>query len=316
MRTKLTFGLCVLSLTSACATVLPALTRLAVAIGQDLIATASDNYTPRYGYEVENLLASVMRETTGLNVVSREERIATSNGSGGYQAAQGAYRQGQDTYQEPQYTYDEQQPTYEQTDDTGYSAAAGGVEFAFGVWKQSGPNGGEFEEINDGDTLFDGGTDPQRGDKFKATIETNCDCYVYVIGIDATGFVAQVFPDPDGTVRNPVIAYEQYVMPEGAEWWGLDQNKGVEHLFVVVSETQRTDIEGSLNSLAAEHTVSRGLRAVKEPVVPPARRGLVKVADEQVQVRSGQKTVSANVDRFRATVADADAFVVRWFNHE
>src|SRR5262249_7292925 len=52
--------------------------------------------------------------------------------------------------------------------------------------------------IQDGEVLRDGGSDPRKGDVAKFSFRTNCDCYVYVIGVDATGYVARIFPEKSG----------------------------------------------------------------------------------------------------------------------
>src|SRR5207247_5073257 len=134
--------------------------------------------------------------------------------------------------------------------------------------------------IQDGETLRDGGSDPRKGDVVKFSFRVNCDCYVYVIGADATGYVARVFPDPASRQSNPVRANQQYVVPEGTAWYGLDQYKGVEQVFFIASRGPRQDIENPLNQLArtARSTLSKNFRAVREAAMPvQVMRGLVKV---------------------------------------
>src|SRR5882762_6709081 len=134
--------------------------------------------------------------------------------------------------------------------------------------------------IQDGETLRDGGSDPRKGDVVKFSFRTNCDCYVYVIGADATGYIARVFPDPGSRQSNPVRANQQYVVPEGTAWYGLDQHKGVEQVFFITSRGPRQDIENPLNQLArtARSTLSKSFRAVREAAMPAqVMRGLVKV---------------------------------------
>jgi hypothetical protein len=149
----------------------------------------------------------------------------------------------------------------------------------------------------------------------------NCDCYVYVIGADATGYIARIFPDPASGQKNPVRANQQYVVPEGTAWYGLDQYKGVEQVFFVASRTPRQDIEGPLSQLAqtARPAPPQDYRAVREVAMPGATmRGLVKVqmgTPSAVQGESGQR-YSFTPQAFAAPSGADDVVVTRWFNHE
>jgi len=173
--------------------------------------------------------------------------------------------------------------------------------------------------IQDGDTLRDGGSDPRKGDVMKFSFRVNCDCYVYVIGADATGYIAKIFPDPASGLTNPVRAGQQYVVPGGTAWYGLDQYKGVEQVFFLASRAPRQDIEGTLAQLAQTPRTApppQNYRGVREPVVSDATRGLVKVqmgTPSTVQGESGQKYTFTP----QAFVAQGDDVVVtKWFNHQ
>ena len=171
--------------------------------------------------------------------------------------------------------------------------------------------------IQDGDTLRDGGNDPRKGDVTKFSFRANCDCYVYVIGADATGYIARIFPDSASGPSNPVRANQQYVVPEGTTWYGLDQYKGVEQVFFIASRSRRQDIEGPLNDLAqtARSAPPRNFRPVREAV---ATRGLVKVqmgTPSTVQGESGQR-YSFTPQAFAAQGGADDVVVTRWFNHQ
>lgn len=174
--------------------------------------------------------------------------------------------------------------------------------------------------IQDGDTLRDGGADPRRGDAIKFSFRVNCDCYVYIIGVDATGYVARVFPDPTLGQANPVRAQQQYVVPEGSVWYGLDQVKGVEQVFFFASRVPRQDIDRTLTQLAqTPRTRSVNYRSLKKAAIPDrATRGLVKVqmgTPSAVQGQSGQQ-YSFTPQAFGTQAGADDIVVTRWFNHE
>jgi len=172
--------------------------------------------------------------------------------------------------------------------------------------------------IQDGETLRDGGSDPRKGDVVKFSFRASCDCYVYVIGVDATGYVARIFPEKGG---KPVRANQQYVVPQATSWYGLDQYKGIEQVFFIASRRPRADVEKSLQQLAQtpRSSLSRTYRPVREAALPDAAtRGLVKVnmgSKSSVSSESGQP-YSFTPQAFAAQPGTDDIVVTRWFRHE
>jgi hypothetical protein len=176
-----------------------------------------------------------------------------------------------------------------------------------------------LEAIEDGDILHDGRGNPEAGDKLKITFKTNCDCYVYIIGIDATGFVAEIFPDPDSSIGNPVTAGQQYMFPEGDMWWGLDEYRGVETVYFVASHNSRADIEDVIARMAnTERRIPEDYRTVQQAAVIPQTRGLVKVQSGQpiaVQTQTGS-TYEVTPTDFTSAVSGVDLVITRWFHHQ
>ena len=176
-----------------------------------------------------------------------------------------------------------------------------------------------LEAIQDGAVLHDGRGDPKAGDKIKISFKANCDCYVYVIGVDATGWVAQIFPDPDSALKNPVQRDREYLLPEGNLWWGLDDYRGTETIYFLASKTRRSDIEDAVATLAKnKRTVPPDFRPVQTAAVVPATRGLVKVEDAaplSVQSQTGE-TFDVTPTAFLSTASDSDLVITRWFKHQ
>ncbi len=413
-----------------CETVGPALTSLALAFGQDLIAAASVNHAPRYAVEVESLLVALASQATGMQFQSQlaasgyqapPPRYQRQN-NGGYQdvyASNNPYggqsnnpyaQQSTDPYgQQPSDPYAQQsgdpyaqqssdpyaqQPSdpYAQQSGDPYTQESGdpyaqqssdpyAQQSSDPYAQQSGdpyaqsssdpytqqasdpyaqqsndpyaqrqdayanrPQPGtaypvrgltpmqmdvtilaqragtnRLVEIEDGDTLVDGGDDPASGDLLKVQFRTNCDCFVYVIGVDATGYVAQIYPDPEENHRNPVRSGTSYLVPAGREdWWALDAFKGIEQVYFVASYVQRDDIEATLGSLAGmpRNVDPATYRPVAQPAVVPATRGLVKVKARPVQVPSGNSTVEITPTTFSSQQPGNEVVVTRWFRHE
>lgn len=273
-----------------------------------------------------------------------------SQQQGGY-PPQGAYPQTQGAYPQPQGAYPQEQGAYPPAGTQppyggypgaqpgGYGAAPGGapqgaqagygqmssivMDAAILAQRAADRSARRLEPvpIQDGEVLRDGGSDPRKGDVVKFSFRTNCDCYVYVIGVDATGYVARVFPDPASRQANPVRANEQYVVPEGTAWYGLDQYKGTEQVMFIASRQPRQDIESSLTQLAqtSRTGLARSYRPVREVALPDAlSRGLVKVQlDVQNLVRDqlGQQYSFAS-QAFAAPAGADDIAITRWFKHE
>jgi hypothetical protein len=318
---------------------------LAVKWGADLISAAANNYSPQYSKQLESLLLAVYSD----QVAKRMSGQQTA------QAGQVAYPSPSDQaqpYPAPAYPASPAQsdpyPTVGAASSSPYPSQASSLasnQQGSGTSASAYPPAGgssttspivldvailaqrasdraarrtEPVPIQDGEVLRDGGSDPRKGDVTKFSFRTNCDCYVYIIGVDATGYVARIFPEKGG---KPVRANQQYVVPQGTTWYGLDQYKGTEQVFFIASRKPRPDVEKSLQQLTQtpRSSLSRNYRPVREAAVPdPASRGLVKVqmgTKSAVSSESGQP-YSFTPQAFAAQPGTDDVVVTRWFRHE
>ncbi|MEO0365166.1 MAG: DUF4384 domain-containing protein [Pseudomonadota bacterium] len=378
-RSKQLLLLTVVSILVGCQAVAPALKALAVAFGQNLIATASANYTPRYALEMEALLVALARETTGLQLqatlaqngyqapppgYAAPNNTAGQSGypSGGYGQPQGAYQTSTDPYEatsandayaedpyrdssgEPSDYYDDYaSPTddasgtynpYARSNDSGASQsrrdsvsvatdnpyATRGIQpiviEADILAQRAGTN--RLEAIDDGAVLRDGGSDPASGDLLKVKFNVNCACYVYVIGVDATGYVAQIYPDAETDGTNPVTPGIDYIVPAGYEdWWAMDAYKGVEQVFFVASYVPRNDIEQVLSRMANQpRNVTAQYQPVNEAAFAASTRGLVRVKKAAASVNTAVGVQPLQSTQFSAEQLTGDVVVTRWFHHE
>ena len=173
--------------------------------------------------------------------------------------------------------------------------------------------------MEDGAILYDGGQDPASGDLLKIHFRSNCTCYVYVLGVDATGYVAQIFPDEAENHRNPVRANEPRLIPAaGDDWWALDTFKGVEQVYFLASKERRRDVEQILATMAGMPRTAQAetYRPVAEAVVLPRTRGLVKVKAKPVRVTTGSSSQSFTPTLFSPAESGAEVVVTRWFRHQ
>jgi uncharacterized protein DUF4384 len=324
--------------TAGCASVAP-LAPLAVKWGADLISAAANNYSPQYSQQVESLLLAVYSDQVSKQMPGQQVGQA---GQAAYPAAGGQaqpYPEPYPTSAMPADPYPtsaaaSNNPYPSQASSSGNpypsqasslassSAATSAIVLDVAILAQRATDRAarrtEPVPIQDGEVLRDGGSDPRKGDVVKFSFRANCDCYVYLIGVDATGYVARIFPEKTG---KPVRANQQYIVPQGTNWYGLDQYKGTEQVFFIASRKPRLDVEKSLQQLAqtARSSLSRNYRPVREAALPDAAaRGLVKVnmgTKSTVTSESGQP-YSFSPQAFAAQPGTDDVVVTRWFRHE
>jgi hypothetical protein len=218
----------------------------------------------------------------------------------------------QQAYYSPQQQPHQLQPAYAPSPGVGLEVAL--------LAQQRLPDGQvRLRPVIDGEVLRDGRGDPARGDKVKILFTANCACYVYVIGVDATGYVAQIYPQGDIRAPARVTAHQQHLVPEGSIWWGLDDTRGIEHIYFIASRERRRDIEDLVAQMAGQRpSLPASYRAVREPAIVPVTRGLVQVQSAPPTAVSSDFGTPQQVSptMFQSTVRDADLVITRWFRHE
>lgn len=307
---------------AACQALPPVVSTALLGFGQDVLAAAAQNFAPQYAASMQNLLFAVAETATGVP-------FTQPAGAGQGQDA-GAY--GEPAYDEGGYNQEPYDPgdagvapEAQYGDPAGYGSQAeampAGVALEVALLAQQRTPDGQVQlrPVLDGDVLRDGRGDPARGDKIKIYFSANCACYVYVIGIDATGYVAQIFPEGDIHAAGRVLPGGKYLVPDGTTWWGLDDYRGVEHVYFIASRERRRDIEDLVAQLAGQRpSLPADYRAVSEPAIVAMTRGLVQVqsaAPATVPTEYGAEQAFSPT-LFQSTVADADLVITRWFRHE
>ncbi len=173
--------------------------------------------------------------------------------------------------------------------------------------------------LKNGDTLYGHPTNPVKGDRFKISFKANCECYIYIIAIDSTGFVVSAFPDFDITNSALVKANTQYTIPKANEWYGLDQYVGVEEIYFIASYQRRINMEAVIQKMSAiKRKDNINFASVKEAAIIPLSRGIVKVkVDDEMSItlpNGQQKKYSAT--NFLSTISGADLTITKWFYHK
>jgi hypothetical protein len=173
--------------------------------------------------------------------------------------------------------------------------------------------GNEFVMMPDGARLSDGVNRPESGDRFGIVFSTTESAYVYIVNIDATGWAQTLFPYPDiPGFSNPVAPGQPVLLPN-EQLYGLDDARGVETVFVLVSRTPNVQLENALVPLRGlERSAFVSSRGVEERVSIPmvGQRGLVGI------VPGATRAQGVSLDRFFTAPNAGEMAFSRWFVHE
>jgi len=172
--------------------------------------------------------------------------------------------------------------------------------------------------INDGDVLKDGRGNAKAGDKFRIMFRPQTDGYVYVVAIDGSGWAQGIFPPPTSPLANPVKAGQEYTLPEGNNWFSLDQYKGIETIFFVASQEKRADLEEILQSITGrERPATENPQQVTKVAMVPYGVGGARPSAQPFSLSggSGQDQTIMPTSYFSKTAGE-DLRLTRWFRHE
>jgi len=174
-------------------------------------------------------------------------------------------------------------------------------------------SGKQVAMMQDGETLKGG----PNGDRFKLIVRTNCECFVYIISIDGSGWAQPIFPLANGSLTNPIKPEAEQAFPEGQYWFTLDQYKGVETFFLVASPARRTDLEESVTQLAGQQRPSGQVAAkVEEPAVIPNGFGKTQAAQMALVRDESHQQIQVTPLSYVASKPGEDVRITRWFNHQ
>ena len=172
--------------------------------------------------------------------------------------------------------------------------------------------------IQDGDVLKDGRGNANAGDKFRIMFRPHTNGYVYVVAIDGSGWAQGIFPPPTSPLANPVKAGQQYTLPEGNNWFSLDQFKGIETIFFVASQEKRQDLEEMLQSITGhERPATASPQQVTKVAMVPYGVGGARPSSQGFSLSTGAGSPQTIMPTsYFAKTAGQDLRLTRWFRHE
>lgn len=157
---------------------------------------------------------------------------------------------------------------------------------------------GRWAEFNvqDGVTMYS-------GDQFRLVFSPSADAYAYIVGIDPQQRVSVLFPHEAIGRNNRVRAGERYEVPDGLNWFTLDERAGAETVYLVASYDPIEDFDALITPRAtpepsgalARQVESRiasldGVDVTGDPV--PTRRGQVV---RGVEIRADSRVATATL---------------------
>jgi hypothetical protein len=226
------------------------------------------------------------------------------------QGGQGQY--GQPSYDQGQYGQQGSQPYYDQGSQGQYTQPAAysqNLAVEIDVLKEVYENGSYFAKpVKNGDTLTE-------QDNYKVQYFCNMECFVYIAQLDSIGKLEPIIPSDFVAWSNPMASNKLYSVPAGNNWFFLDQNKGVEQIFFIVSRTQRPDIEQLFRKISAENRTLKQQAPVTIDQPLYTTRGIAGVREGRQQKVTFQNGSQGRYDATLFESVQADFVVTRWFYH-
>jgi serpin B len=197
-----------------------------------------------------------------------------------------------------------------QTPGSSSSSSSGeALEVAFDVVREA-PGEYQPETVWDGDTLT-------HQDNYKVVFQSNTPCYIYIAQVDSTGKVNAIFPSSYASGGNPVQVSTPYEVPTGPGWFYLDDNVGVETIYVMASREQRRDLEDIFAQFEYRNQNLVPQQQVQMNQYYSLNRGVGWVrqggATQEVRYQDGTQ------GQYQATVfssVQAEFVATRWFYHQ
>jgi hypothetical protein len=195
----------------------------------------------------------------------------------------------------------------------GYGASAPSyqqLEVYFDLVKEVSVGGSQqAQSVADGETLT-------QNDNYKVTLQSNLPCYIYIAQLDSTGKLDPIFPSQHAAGSNPVQPYTPYSVPEGNQWFFLDQNSGIETIYFIASRDRRSDIEemfytfqNTNPSLVQQQNVQMNTYYAMKRGIGGAREG----GSREVQFQDGSQGQYMST---LITSIQADFVMTRYFYHQ
>ena len=136
--------------------------------------------------------------------------------------------------------------------------------------------------------------------------------------MDGSAWSQGISPSTESPFVNPVKAGQVYLLPEGNNWFSLDQFKGIETVFFVASHDPRPDIEQILATIGGRerHPAEKPV-AVSEPAIIPNGYSGARAGSTPFAFNTSQTTRQELLPTtYFMKTAGEDLRITRWFRHQ
>lgn len=152
--------------------------------------------------------------------------------------------------------------------------------------------------VQDGVTMYS-------GDQFRIAFLPNADSYVYILCLNADGSVNQLFPNPAVRQGNFCRRGQEYQVPDGINWFTLDEKTGTETMFLVASYDPLTNLSALLKKASRGQNVNKAGEVIWQQIKQvelknqPDEHGTVRTRSgiivRNVEIRPDQKVAQAKL---------------------
>ena len=163
------------------------------------------------------------------------------------------------------------------------------------------------------------------GDLFKIHIQPATSSYVYLILQDAADDVQLLFPDSFDLFEKPSYAQARYFIPDGDNWFTLDNAKGTERFSLVASSERLRPLESLVLTLqkttSNQKSTVAAKNAARQAVLDETRRlikehsQLAVAAEKPVTIAGGTRGINEAVAKL-ATRIETAGFYSKTFRLE
>ena len=128
------------------------------------------------------------------------------------------------------------------------------------------------------------------GEQFRLELESNNDCYVYVINVDGSGALHVLFPHAGIAQGHKCQGGRRYSIPDGRNWYTLDEQEGLETIYLVACYDRWGDFEDLVTLMALPDTQPT------EQQLDQLKAVLADMSHSRTETRDGRQVLTRGID--------------------
>jgi uncharacterized protein DUF4384 len=101
-------------------------------------------------------------------------------------------------------------------------------------------------------------------DNYRISVEFTAESYLYVFQLNSENILIQLFPDESVGSSNPLTASQKYIIPGAEQWYHLDQQKGVEKIYLTILSDDSDELPEIYKKYYSTRSASRKEKRLTE----------------------------------------------------